>query len=200
MYPRSIVRTNATPTRLSTLNSSPTKILDESYDGIVHCGYMQKKMNELSTKNTMHKSLDGFFGNQLVLIGCPARQGGYRRMAILEKVSCIETGEGSLHVFRPWITFVVQATLFVGLERLAVRCSFTKNCLVTGHSLALVFLSSFGGISMVWCYALRTYGDGSARNVQKWSVFQNTLKAHFPCGSCAVILEIFESDQFSCCL
>ena len=129
--------------------------------------------------------LMAFFGHQLVLIGCSARQGGYRRMAILEKVSCIVTGEGSLHVFRPWTTNVVQAK-YVGLEGLAVRCSFTKSSLVTdGETTRAGFSFQFRGISMVYrvgsAHTRRYHGyrDGSVRNVQKWSVFQNTLKAHF---------------------
>ena len=60
--------------------------------------------------------------------------------------------EVSLDVFQPSITYVVQATLFIGLEGLAVRCSFTKNGLATGRQnrLTRAALSVlFRGIPMV---------------------------------------------------
>ena len=60
--------------------------------------------------------------------------------------------EVSLYMFRPWTTYVVQAMLFVGLQGLAVRCSFTKNGLATGRQNQLTFSAfsvQFRGISMV---------------------------------------------------
>ena len=65
------------------------------------------------------------------------RRSGWEAKKILkERAACLiwtcDSREVSSYVFRPWTTYV-QATLFVGLESLAVRCSSTKNSLATGR-------------------------------------------------------------------
>ena len=64
--------------------------------------------------------------------------------------------------------------------------------------LELAFLSIFG--EFPWFYNVGgTHFDDTGtegHEMYRNGVCQNTLKAHFKCGSCTVILEIFVSDQF----
>ena len=98
----------------------------------------------------------------------------------------------SLYVFRPWTTHVVQATLFVGLDGLAVRCSFTKNGLATNRLAESTHarcrfrtLSECFHIFVAWVVRTDTGTKllKSTRNAQKCSVFRTTPKAHCQNGS-----------------
>ena len=81
---------------------------------------------------------------------------------------------------------MVQATLFVGLEGLLVRCSFTKNGLVTGRQNQLTrvaFSVQFRGSSGFKAWAgLTSKIRGRKRttdDAQNCDVFQNKLIDHF---------------------